>query len=147
MAFVCQVHDRSRQLIVDESFGAFTTISTPSTVAPLVGELRNLVVVNGVSTSHGSAGLRLGYAVAAPTAPLRARQLRRGSPWNLNAFAEWCCELLMDPAYRRAYELDELCHGLRPCSRRAIGWGVRGGGLSAIAAASAAKRAASRTRS
>jgi histidinol-phosphate/aromatic aminotransferase/cobyric acid decarboxylase-like protein len=66
-----------------------------------VGELPHLVVVNSLSKSHGIPGLRLGYAVATP---LRARQLRRVSLWNLNAFAEWFCELLADDAYRRAYD-------------------------------------------
>ena len=36
--------------------------------------------------------------------PLRARQIRGNSLWNLNAFAEWFCDLLADPGYRRAYE-------------------------------------------
>ena len=99
--FVTGLCGRVRQVIVDESFGAFTTTDAPSTLAPLVGELPHLVVVNSLSKSHGIAGLRLGYAVATP---LRARQLRRNSLWNLNAFAEWFCELLTDEDYQRAYE-------------------------------------------
>ena len=99
--FVVRTQGRVRQVIVDESFGAFSTLRKPQTLAPLVTELPHLVVVNSLSKSHGIAGLRLGYAVAAP---LRARRLRRASLWNLNAFAEWFCELLADDGYRRAHE-------------------------------------------
>jgi histidinol-phosphate/aromatic aminotransferase/cobyric acid decarboxylase-like protein len=101
VAFVERMHRRVRQVIVDESFAAFTTLDQPRSLAPLVAELPHLVVVNSLSKSHGIAGLRLGYAVAAP---LRARQLQRASLWNLNAFAEWFCELLIDKHYTSAYQ-------------------------------------------
>jgi len=99
--FVRRMSGRVRQVIVDESFGAFTSLDEPRSLAPLVAELPHLVVVNSLSKSHGIAGLRLGYAVMAP---LRARKLRAGSLWNLNAFAEWFCGLLSDEGYRGAYE-------------------------------------------
>jgi histidinol-phosphate/aromatic aminotransferase/cobyric acid decarboxylase-like protein len=101
VAFVARMHGRVRQVIVDESFGAFTTLDEPPTLAPLVTQMPHLVVISSLSKSHGIAGLRLGYAVATP---LRARQLKRASLWNLNAFAEWFCELLADDDYRRTYE-------------------------------------------
>jgi histidinol-phosphate/aromatic aminotransferase/cobyric acid decarboxylase-like protein len=99
--FVERMSGRVQQLIVDESFGHFTTEGTPSTLAPLVAELPHLVVVNSLSKSHGIAGLRLGYAVMAP---LRAQQVRASSLWNMNALAEWFCGLLSEPSYRLAYE-------------------------------------------
>jgi histidinol-phosphate/aromatic aminotransferase/cobyric acid decarboxylase-like protein len=99
--FVERLSGRVRQVIVDESFGAFTTEDTPSTLAPLVAELPHLVVVNSLSKSHGIAGLRLGYAIMAP---VRARQVRAASLWNINAFAEWFCDLLTDRDYLRSYE-------------------------------------------
>lgn len=99
--FAERMRGRVRQLIVDESFGHFTTEGTPHTLAPLVGELPHLVVVNSLSKSHGIAGLRLGYAVMAP---LRARQVRSSSLWNMNALAEWFCGLLTEPSYALAYE-------------------------------------------
>jgi histidinol-phosphate/aromatic aminotransferase/cobyric acid decarboxylase-like protein len=40
VAFVERTHGRLRQLIVDESFGAFTRLQAPRTLAPLVAELR-----------------------------------------------------------------------------------------------------------
>jgi histidinol-phosphate/aromatic aminotransferase/cobyric acid decarboxylase-like protein len=101
VAFAVRMQGHVRQVIVDESFAAFAALGRPRSLAPLVGELPNLVVVNSLSKSHGIAGLRLGYAVAAPE---RARRLRRSSLWNLNAYAEWFCELLADDEYRRAYE-------------------------------------------
>jgi histidinol-phosphate aminotransferase len=64
--FVARLHGRVQQVIVDESFGAFTTDGVPDTLAPLVGTMPHLVVVNSLSKSHGIAGLRLGYAVAHP---------------------------------------------------------------------------------
>jgi histidinol-phosphate/aromatic aminotransferase/cobyric acid decarboxylase-like protein len=99
--FVERTQGRVRQVIVDESFGHFTSEQPPPTLAPLVPELPHLVVVNSLSKRHGIAGLRLGYAVMAPT---RARQIRTSSLWNTYAFAEWFCGLLSDPEYLRAYE-------------------------------------------
>jgi histidinol-phosphate/aromatic aminotransferase/cobyric acid decarboxylase-like protein len=99
--FVRRMQGRVRQVIVDESFSHFSTDGSPPTLAPLVAELPHLVVVNSLSKSHGIAGLRVGYAVMSP---LRARQIRGASLWNLNAFAEWFCGLLSDPEYRAAYE-------------------------------------------
>jgi histidinol-phosphate/aromatic aminotransferase/cobyric acid decarboxylase-like protein len=99
--FVARMHGRVRQVIVDESFGAFASEDEPPSLASLVSELPHLVVVNSLSKSHGIAGLRLGYAVMAP---LRARALRARSLWNVNAFAEWFCGQLADAGYRSAYE-------------------------------------------
>jgi histidinol-phosphate/aromatic aminotransferase/cobyric acid decarboxylase-like protein len=89
------------QVIVDESFAAFSSEERPQTLAPRVAEFPHLVVVNSLSKSHGIAGLRLGYAVMAPE---RVRRLRDAQLWNINAFAEWFCELLCDPDYQRSYE-------------------------------------------
>jgi histidinol-phosphate/aromatic aminotransferase/cobyric acid decarboxylase-like protein len=101
VSFVERMQGRVKQIIVDESFSHFATDGTPPTLAPLVVDLPHLVVVNSLSKSHGIAGLRLGYAVMSP---LRARQIRGSSLWNLNAFAEWFCSLLSDPGYLRSYE-------------------------------------------
>jgi histidinol-phosphate/aromatic aminotransferase/cobyric acid decarboxylase-like protein len=99
--FVRRTQGRVKQVIVDESFGAFSSEDEPRSLAPLVSELPHLVVVNSLSKSHGIAGLRLGYAVMAP---VRARALRARSLWNVNAFAEWFCGQLADAGYRSAYE-------------------------------------------
>jgi histidinol-phosphate/aromatic aminotransferase/cobyric acid decarboxylase-like protein len=101
VSFVDRLSGRVRQVIVDESFGAFTTEDRPETLTPLVSELPHLVVVNSLSKSHGIAGLRLGYAIMAPA---RARQVRNAALWNINAFAEWFCGLLADRDYRCSYE-------------------------------------------
>jgi histidinol-phosphate/aromatic aminotransferase/cobyric acid decarboxylase-like protein len=99
--FVERLGGRVRQVIVDESFGAFTTEDTPATLAPLVAELPHLVVVNSLSKSHGIAGPRLGYASMTPA---RTREIRAASLWNISAFAEWFCGLLGDRDYLRSYE-------------------------------------------
>jgi histidinol-phosphate/aromatic aminotransferase/cobyric acid decarboxylase-like protein len=99
--FVERVQGRVEQVIVDESFSHFAGEARPTSLASLVSELPHLVVVNSMSKSHGIAGLRLGYAVMRPA---RAKALRDASLWNMNAFAEWFCELLTDDAYVAAYE-------------------------------------------
>jgi histidinol-phosphate/aromatic aminotransferase/cobyric acid decarboxylase-like protein len=101
VGFLERVHSRVNQVIVDESFNPFTTEAVPATVADLVQEMPNLVVVNSLSKSHGIAGLRLGYAVMSAQ---RAKTLRDRSLWNLNAFAEWFCTLLGDPNFQLSYE-------------------------------------------
>ena len=100
-AFLERTRGRVGQVIVDESFAAFSSEEAPQTFAPRVAEFPHLVVVNSLSKSHGIAGLRLGYAVMAPERVQRARDAQL---WNINAFAEWFCELLADPGYQRAYE-------------------------------------------
>lgn len=100
-AFLERTRGHVAQVIVDESFAAFSSEEGPQTLVPRVAEFPHLVVVNSLSKSHGIAGLRVGYAVMSP---LRARQIRGASLWNLNAFAEWFCGLLSDPEYRAAYE-------------------------------------------
>lgn len=99
--FVHRVHSCVEQIIVDESFSAFTTEGVPDTLAGLVSDLPRLVVVNSLSKSHGIAGLRLGYAVMSAQ---RARLLRSTALWNLNAFAEWFCSLLGDAEFQNNYE-------------------------------------------
>jgi histidinol-phosphate/aromatic aminotransferase/cobyric acid decarboxylase-like protein len=108
------------QVIVDESFAHFTTEGPPPTLAPLVAQFPHLVVVNSMSKSHGIAGLRLGYAVMAPE---RARHMRDSSLWNLNAFAEWFCDLLAEPAFGSAYE-SARCRYVRETRRLFAGLGT-----------------------
>lgn len=99
--FVQQVHDRVDQIIVDESFSHFSSESPPMSLAPLIEAFPRLVVVNSLSKSHGIAGLRLGYAVMSPD---RAQRLGHPGLWNINAYAEWFCDLLGDPEFRQDYE-------------------------------------------
>jgi histidinol-phosphate/aromatic aminotransferase/cobyric acid decarboxylase-like protein len=101
VAFLERTRGRVGQVIVDESFAAFASEDRPQTLAPRVAEFPHLVVVNSLSKSHGIAGLRLGYAAMAPA---KVRALRSGRLWNINAFAEWFCELLGEPDYQQAYE-------------------------------------------
>jgi len=74
VAFVGRVHSAVNQIIVDESFSHFVGESPPLSLAPLVPEFPQLVVVNSPSKSHGIAGFRLGYAVMNPE---RVTALRR----------------------------------------------------------------------
>jgi histidinol-phosphate/aromatic aminotransferase/cobyric acid decarboxylase-like protein len=101
VAFLERTRGCVSQVIVDESFAAFSSEERPPTLAPRVADFPHLVVVNSLSKSHGIAGLRLGYAVMAPE---RVRRMRDTQLWNINAFAEWFCELLDDRDYQQAYE-------------------------------------------
>jgi histidinol-phosphate/aromatic aminotransferase/cobyric acid decarboxylase-like protein len=101
VGFVQRVHHLVQQIIVDESFSHFSSETPPMTMAPLVERYPKLVVVNSLSKSYGIAGLRLGYAAMSPE---RVRTLRHSTLWNLNAFAEWFCDLLGDTQFHNDYE-------------------------------------------
>ena len=101
VGFVQRVHPRVKQIIVDESFSHFCSELPPISLAPMVPEFPNLVVVNSLSKSHGIAGLRLGYAVMSPE---RVKTLQQQTLWNLNAFAEWFCGLLGESEFNTDYE-------------------------------------------
>jgi histidinol-phosphate aminotransferase len=57
---------RSVLTIVDEAYMDFTTTSGVRSLAPLVGGPQPVVVLRTFSKIHGMAGLRCGYAIAAP---------------------------------------------------------------------------------
>jgi histidinol-phosphate aminotransferase len=69
-------------VVVDEAYGAFHGES----VASLVRELPNLMVVRTMSKAHGLAALRLGYAIAQEPV-IQALGKVRG-PFRLNALTE-----------------------------------------------------------
>lgn len=58
-------------VIVDESYANYCCSSFSS--APLATEVRNLVVLRGLSKAYGMGGLRLGYAVTHPALTARIR--------------------------------------------------------------------------
>ncbi|MDG5805283.1 histidinol-phosphate transaminase [Streptomyces ossamyceticus] len=68
-------------VIVDEAYYEFTGV----TVAPWVKRYRNLIVFRTFSKAFAMAGLRLGYAVAAPAVVEQIRKLR--NPFDVNELA------------------------------------------------------------
>jgi histidinol-phosphate aminotransferase len=75
-------------VVVDEAYYAFAD----ATFLPRVAEFPNLVVLRTVS-KIGMAGLRLGYAVAAPEWTTELDKLRQ--PYNLNALTQAVAPLLL----------------------------------------------------
>jgi len=75
-------------VVVDEAYYAFADAS----FLPRVGEFSNLLVLRTVS-KIGMAGLRLGYAVAAPEWTIELDKVR--APYNLNALTQVVAPLLL----------------------------------------------------
>ncbi|MCP9850010.1 aminotransferase class I/II-fold pyridoxal phosphate-dependent enzyme [Cyanobium sp. Morenito 9A2] len=85
--------DRLALVIVDEAFLPLVPGGEAESLIPLVAEYPNLVVIRSLTKLFAMAGLRLGYAVAAP------ERLRRWSgwrdPWPVNALAAAAGEALL----------------------------------------------------
>jgi histidinol-phosphate aminotransferase len=75
-------------VVVDEAYYAFADVS----FLPRLGEFPNLLVLRTVS-KIGMAGLRLGYAVAAPEWTTELDKVR--APYNLNALTQAVAPLLL----------------------------------------------------
>ena len=75
-------------VVIDEAYYAFAEAS----FLPRVGEFPNLVVLRTVS-KIGMAGLRLGYAVAAPAWTTELDKVR--APYNLNALTQAVAPVLL----------------------------------------------------
>jgi len=79
-------------VLVDESFLYFAGVGYQEiSVAELVNEFPNLVIVNSMSKAYGVPGLRLGYAVSSDSAFVA--DLRLELPiWSINSFAQFFLE-------------------------------------------------------
>jgi len=75
-------------VVVDEAYHAFAE----ATFLPRLAEFPNLVVLRTVS-KIGMAGLRLGFAVAAPEWTTELNKLRQ--PYNLNALTQAAAPILL----------------------------------------------------
>jgi threonine-phosphate decarboxylase len=72
--------------IVDEAFVPFRDDEADHTLVPACRRLPNLVVLHSMTKVYALAGVRLGYAVAAPA--LAARLREQIVPWSVNAIAQ-----------------------------------------------------------
>jgi histidinol-phosphate/aromatic aminotransferase/cobyric acid decarboxylase-like protein len=90
-----------RLVIVDEAFLPLVPGGESQSLIPLLADHPNLVVVRSLTKLYGLAGLRLGYALAAPARLARWAQWR--DPWPVNGLAvELGLRLLQVPErYRR----------------------------------------------
>jgi histidinol-phosphate aminotransferase len=89
-------------VVVDEAYHEFSG----QTVAPLLGEHKNLVVLRTFSKAMALAGLRVGYLLAAPELVREVNKARL--PYNLNFFSQMAALAALDDAER----LREVAEGL-----------------------------------
>ena len=76
---------RHRLVIVDEAFLPLAGCGEAQSLIPLLAEHPNLVVIRSLTKLYGLAGLRLGYALAAPERLARWAAWR--DPWPINGLA------------------------------------------------------------
>lgn len=83
-AFLARVPQQAT-VLVDEAYHEFVEDARHESAVARIGALPRVVVARTFSKIHGMAGLRLGYAVAAPE---RAEEMRAQATWNgANALA------------------------------------------------------------
>ena len=100
-------------VLVDESFLYFAdTQGADQSVAALIHEFPNLVIVNSMSKAYGVPGLRLGYAASGD--PELINRLRAELPiWSVNSLAQLFLESL--GSYRKQF--DESCGQVRDATQ------------------------------
>ena len=88
---------RRTVLVIDESFADFTPAMSMASAAPLSGA----IVLRSFGKTYGLAGVRLGFAIAAPAAEQRLRE--ELGPWAVSGIAvEIGRRALADAAWRDA---------------------------------------------
>lgn len=105
MLFVLNNLKHLKNVIVDESFVHFAFEGDNfrlRSVAALVSEFPNLVVVKSMSKDFGIAGIRAGYAVMA--AERVEYCLKHGFLWNVSGLAEYFFRLYARKDFRAEYE-------------------------------------------
>ncbi len=91
-----------RLVIVDEAFLPLVPDGEAQSLVPLLAEHSNLVVIRSLTKLYGLAGIRLGYALAAPERLARWTGWR--DPWPINGLAEALgVRLLRSPAHYRRH--------------------------------------------
>lgn len=102
-------------VVVDE---AYIDFAEADSLAPMVDEVPNLIVLRTLSKAWGLAGLRLGYAIAHPD--ITGYLLKIKSPYNINALtAHYALAALQNVAAQRQVvgkivrERDRLAEALR----------------------------------
>ena len=77
-------------VVIDEAYHEFAAHS----VAPLLGEHENLIVLRTFSKAMALAGLRIGYLLASP---VLTKEIRKALlPYNLNTFSQTAAEVAID---------------------------------------------------
>lgn len=78
--------DRSTMILLDECFIELVDQPRQNTLAGLVRDFQNLVILKSMTKSFGMAGLRLGYSISNPKVAEKLQSMR--VPWNVNALAQ-----------------------------------------------------------
>jgi len=88
--------DQYRLVIVDEAFLPLAPNGESLSLIPLVPDNPNLIVLRSLTKLYGIAGMRLGYAVGAPSRLINWSTWR--DPWPINTPAyEMGCSLISNP--------------------------------------------------
>lgn len=99
VSFVAQAKNRGTMVLVDESFLDFREDREAYTVMPYVETFDNLIVLQSLTKFFALPGLRLGFAVMAPT--LRHELEGHKDVWNVNVLAQYAgVAALLDTAYQ-----------------------------------------------
>ena len=100
-------------ILVDESFIEFVHAEPNPSVADLIFEYPNLIILKSLSKNYGIPGLRLGYAVSGNQE--RVADLRQDLPiWNINSLAQFFLEKM--PEYQEHFY--RSCELLKSATQR-----------------------------
>jgi histidinol-phosphate aminotransferase len=92
---------------IDEAY--YELGETPESLAHLVAEFPNAILLRTFSKAFGLAGLRLGYALAHPAV---ARLLMRAKiPWNISSLTLAAAMAVLDDMHEVEHHMGELRHG------------------------------------
>ena len=83
---IVRILDRFEFVVIDEAFMDFLDPSEDQSLIPLIPDYPHLVVVRSLTKFYSLPGLRLGYAIAAPTLIEQWQTWR--DPWPVNILAE-----------------------------------------------------------
>lgn len=109
-------------VVVDEAYAELADAPDYRSMLPLVARHPNLVVTRTFSKAYGLAGLRCGYAVAAPGLVAVMERVRES--FNVNAFALAACTAALEDRTHLAWVVERNAE-----QRRALADTLRGRGL------------------
>ena len=107
-------------VLVDEAYHHFVEDPRYESAVPYVREGRNVIVARTFSKIYGMAGMRLGYAVAAPETLARIRTFSTGT---INALVKWGGAASIQDAQGEARVRAETLRLRKRSTEQLAGWG------------------------
>lgn len=107
-------------VLVDEAYHHFVENPRYESAVPYVKEGRNVIVARTFSKIYGMAGMRLGYAVAAPETVARLRTFSTGT---INALVKWGGAASIQDAKGEARVRAETLRLRKRSTEQLTGWG------------------------